>query len=108
MLTFLSGTAALILSEWLLLTAWLSKSRLAWQYNLWAMLVILLWAQPWSRSDPYHTGIQWMRWLFYFLLVMATFAFFYVFGGLWPLLVILEILILAAVEGLGRRSLQRD
>ncbi len=108
MLAFFSGTAVLVLTEWLLLTASLSKSRLSWQYNLWAMLVVLLWAQPWSRSDPYRTGQQWIRWLFYFFLLLGTFGFFYIFSGMWPFLVILEILILAAVEGFGRRSLQRD
>ena len=108
MLTLFSGIAALGLTEWLLLTAWLSKSRLAWQYNLWAMLVVLLWAQPWSRSDPYRTGKQWLRWLIYFFLLLATFAFFYIFGGFWSLVVMLEIITLAAVEGFGRRSFQRD
>jgi hypothetical protein len=108
MLNFISGFAVLGITEWLLLTAWLSQSRLSWQYTFWVLVVVLLWGQPWSRRDPYRTGNQIIRWLVYFLLLMESMGSSYIFDALWPLLLAIEVGILVAFEFTGLRSLRRE
>jgi hypothetical protein len=108
MLTLFSGIAFLGITIWLLLTAWLSQSRFAWQYNIWAMLVVLLWAQPWSRSDPYRTDQRLVRGIFYILLFLADFGFWYLFGGLWPVILAVEVLVLLLIEITGRPIIERE
>ena len=108
MLYFVSGVAVVGLMEWFLITAWLSTSRTAWQYNFWALVLVLLWAQPWSSRDPYRTGNQMMRSLVYLVLLLATLASAIVFRRWAPLLVTLEIVILALIEYAGRRSLKAE
>jgi len=108
MLNLVSGIAMVGLAGWLLVTGWVSQSRFNWQYNVWAMLVVLLWAQPWNRNDPYRTGRQLIRRIVYGILVVAAFGFWYVFGGLWPVLVILEVLVLLLVEITGRPDVEED
>jgi hypothetical protein len=108
MLNIVSGVAVLGLTEWLLLAAWLSQATLAWQYNLWAMIVVLFWAQPWSRSDPYRTGHRGLRVIVYSLLLMAAFGSALVFGmwGAW--LVLLEASLLFITEITGRRPIRDE
>ena len=106
MLNILSGAAVIGLMEWLLITAWLSTSRTAWQYNFWALVVVLLWAQPWSSRDPYRTGRVMIRWLVYLVLLVATLASAFVFDSLGPLPVTLAIVLLGAIEFMGWRSLK--
>jgi len=108
MLNLVSGIAMVGLAGWLLVTGWVSQSRFSWQYNVWAMLVVLLWAQPWNRNDPYRTGMQLIRRIVYGILVVAAFGFWYVFGGLWPVLVILEVLVLLLVEITGHPDVEED
>jgi hypothetical protein len=105
-LNFFSGVAVVGLMEWLLITAWLSTSRTAWQYNFWAIVVVLLWAQPWSSRDPYRTGRAMIRWMVYMVLLLATLASAFVFKSLGPLPVTLAILLLGAIEFMGRREVK--
>ena len=105
-LNIFSGVAVVGLMEWLLITAWLSTSRTAWQYNVWAFVVVLLWAQPWSSRDPYRTGRQMIRWLVYLVLLMATLASAFVFDSLAPLVVTLAIILLGLIEFTGWRALR--
>ena len=108
MLYILSGLAVVVLMEWFLITAWLSRSQTAWQYNFWAFVIVLLWAQPWSSRNPYRTGRQITRNMVYLVLLLATLASAIVFKRWGPLLVTLEILILALIEFAGRRSLKAE
>jgi len=101
LLNLVSGIAVVGLTGWLLVTARVSTARFGWQYNLWALLVVLLWAQPWSRNDPFRTGRRLIRWIVYGVLVVAAFGFWYVFGGLWPVLVIIELIVLFLIEITG-------
>ena len=105
-LNIFSGIAVVGLMEWLLITAWLSTARTAWQYNIWAIVVVLLWAQPWSSRDPYRTGRQTIRWLVYLVLLMATLASAFVFKSLMPLAVTLAIFLLGLVEFTGWRAIR--
>jgi hypothetical protein len=106
MLNILSGVAVIGLMEWLLITAWLSTSRTAWQYNFWAMVVVVLWAQPWASRDPYRTGRTMIRWGVYLVLLLATLASAFVFDSLGPLPVTLAIILMGSIELTGRRSLR--
>lgn len=106
LLNLVSGLAVLFLTEWLLLTASLSVSDLSEQYYVWAPLVVLLWAQPWSARDRYRTGSQVLRWLTYLALILLSFAHGFIFAR-WAWLIALEAAILAGIEGLGRRAAQR-
>ena len=108
MLNVVSGIAVLGLMEWLLLTAWLSRARLSWQYNLWAMIVVLFWAQPWSRNDPYRTGQRSIRTGVYGLLILIALGTGLIFGiwGAW--LVGLEAILLFVLEVSGRRPAKDD
>ena len=108
LLAILSGIAVVGLMGWFLITGWLSPSRTAWQYNFWAMVVVLLWAQPWSSRDPYRTSKQMFRWLFYLLLFLGTLGSVIVFDSYSPLFITLEIFILAVIEFSGRRSLRGE
>ena len=108
MLTLLSGIAFLGMTLWLLVTAWLSQSRFAWQYDLWAMVIVLLWAHPWRRSDPYRTDQRPIRGIFYALLLLAIFGFWYLFGGLWPVILAVEVVILFLIEVTGRPVIERE
>jgi len=108
MLNILSGVAVVGLMEWLLITAWLSTSQTGWQYNFWALVIVLIWAQPWKSRDPYRTGNALIRYLVYLALLLATLASTIVFRGWAPLVVSLEILILGSIELAGRRSLQAE
>lgn len=108
LLAIFSGIAVVGLMEWFLITAWLSPSRTAWQYNFWAMVVVLLWAQPWSSRDPYRTGKQVFRWLVYLVLLLGTLASVLVFDSFSPLFVSAEIFILIVIEFSGRRSLRGE
>ena len=101
-----SGVAVVCLMEWLLITAWLSTSRTAWQYNFWAIVVVALWAQPWSSRDRYRTGNAMIRWFVYMVLLVGTLASAFVFKSLGPLSVTLAITLLAAVEFMGRREVR--
>jgi hypothetical protein len=105
-LNIFSGVAVVGLMEWLLITAWLSTSRMDWQYTVWAILVVVLWAQPWSSRDPYRTGRQMIRWLVYLVLMMATLASSVVFDSLTPLAVGLAVFLLGVIEFTGQRSLR--
>ncbi len=103
LLTLFSGLAVLILTEWLLLTASLSVSALSEQYYVWAVLAVLLWAQPWSARDRYRTSPQFIRWLTYAGLILVSLAHGYIFSR-WAWVVALEGVILGAIEGQGRRE----
>jgi len=103
-LNIFSGVAVVGLMEWLLITAWLSTSRTAWQYNFWAMVVVALWAQPWSSRDRYRTGNAMIRGLVYMVLLLATLASAFVFKSLGTLSVTLAILLLGAIEFSSRRE----
>jgi hypothetical protein len=105
-LNLFSGVAVVGLMEWLLITAWLSTSRTAWQYNFWAIVVVALWAQPWSSRDRYRTGRAMIRWMVYMVLLLGTFASAFVFKSLGPLSVTLAILLLGAIEFMGRREVR--
>jgi hypothetical protein len=105
-LNLFSGVAVVGLMEWLLITAWLSTSRTAWQYNFWAVVVVALWAQPWSSRDRYRTGNAMIRWLVYMFLLVATLGSAFVFKSLGPLTVALAILLLGAVEFMGAREVR--
>ena len=108
MLNLVSGIAVVGLTGWLLVTALVSTARFGWQYNVWALVVVLLWAQPWSRNDPYRTGRHLVRRMIYGILVVAAFGFWYVFGGIWPVLVMIEVIILFLVEITGRPETTED
>ena len=103
LLNLVSGLAVLILTEWLLLTASLSVSALSEQYYLWALLVVLLWAQPWSTSDRYRSDNPLIRRLTYAALVLISLAHGYIFGrASW--LIALEAAILGGFEVFMRRG----
>ncbi|MCI0520250.1 MAG: hypothetical protein L0Z70_08340 [Chloroflexi bacterium] len=106
MLAKLSAAAALILMELLLLTAAYSVTARAWQYTLWAGLVVLLWAQPWSRKDKYITPKPKARVPVYLLLALGSASTAFVFSLPWAYLVTLEILLLMITEITGRSSLR--
>jgi hypothetical protein len=106
MLSIAGGIAVLGLVEWLLVTGWLSTSPLAWQYNFWAFVVVFVWAQPWSRRDPYRTGNPAVRYTTYAALALASLASSLIFRSLPPLVICLEILVLALIEFTGRRSVR--
>ena len=105
-LNIFSGVAVVGLMEWLLITAWLSTSRTAWQYNFWAMVVVVLWAQPWNSRDRYRTGRAMIRWMVYLILLLGTLGSAFVFKSLGPLSVSLAIVLMGSIEFMGRREVR--
>jgi len=103
----LSSLAALTLAELLYLNAWLSTNPRAWQYDLWAALVIMLWAQPWSSRDRYRTDSALLRMIVYGALFLAASASAYIFDRWQPGLVGLGIAVLFVIELTGRRAARR-
>jgi hypothetical protein len=107
MLAILSTAAALFLMEGLLITAAYSVTPRAWQYHIWAALVVLLWAQPWSRKDKYITPRLKPRVPSYLLLILGSGATAFILSLPWAYLVTLEIIVLMVMEVTGRSAMQK-
>jgi hypothetical protein len=107
MLTLLSGIAAVVLAELLYISAWLSANPRAWQYYLWAILVILAWSQPWRSRDPYRTDSQLFRRVVYGALFVGASASAVIFELLPPGLIGVGVVGLFVVEWIGRRAIRR-
>lgn len=107
-LSILSGLAAIVIAELLYLSAWLSTNPRAWQYDLWAALVVVLWAQPWSSRDRYRTDMKLLRMAFFGVLFLAASASAVIFNRWQPGLIGVGIVILFMVELTGRRAVSKS
>ena len=107
MLNIIASLATLVLTELLLVIAWLKAYENPRLYYLGIALLILAWSNPWSNRDRYRTYNQRVRMIFYLLLVIATVASWFFFGTWQPLLITAEVLILALIEALGWSAMKR-
>lgn len=104
----ISGLAVLVITQLLLFSAWLSASPRAWMYYLWTAIAVLLWAQPWSRRDPYRTIPAGARAWTYALLAFILIASAFFFDTISPLLILLEVVVLFALDFTGQRSISKS
>jgi hypothetical protein len=107
MLSVLSGLAVIVIVELLVLNAWLSISDFAWLYIILAGVAIVLWAQPWNRSDRYRTSHSFMRLATYLVLSIQCAASGVVFGRTSPFFLALLSVVLFVIELTGRSSIRR-
>jgi hypothetical protein len=104
MLTILSGMAIILTTVLLIISSWLSVSEFAWIYYIIAGLIVLVWAQPWSRVDPYRTGWQPARWGTYLVITLIGIATGLVFARVAPFMISVEAIILGIIELTGWRT----
>ncbi len=107
MLNFASAAAVLIFTELFFISAWLSAGSQPWQYNLWAALAVLLWAQPWRRRDPYRTDNLIFRMVIYLVLIILSMSAVYIFGPIQPIFIALEAFILGILEYTGQAPIRK-
>ncbi len=107
MLNISASLAAIILTTWFLVLAWLRAYESSWSFYLLAGLLILAWSRPWSNRDRYRTYDSRLRMLTYFVLAAVTVSGSYFFLTPTPLLLTFEVLILALLEVLGWMGMRR-
>ena len=107
MLNIIASLAAIILTTWFLVLAWLRAYEATWTFYLLAGLLILAWSRPWSNRDRYRTYDSRVRMLTYFILAAVTVSASYFFLTLRPLFLTFEVLLLALLEGLGWMGMRR-
>ena len=107
MLNIAASLATLILTTWFLVLAWLKAYETPWLYYFGVALLILVWSRPWSNSDRYRTYDPRLRMFTYLLLTGITVSASYFFVTWTPLLITVEVLILALLEGLGWTAMKR-
>ena len=107
MLNITASLATVILTELLLVVAWLKAYENPRWYYLAAALLILAWSNPRRNRDRYRTYNPNVRMFFYLLLVIATVSSWFFFNTWQPLLITAEVLILALFEVLGWSAMKR-
>ena len=106
MVSLASSAAVLLITQLLFISAWLSARQNPWLHYLWAAIIVLLWAQPWSRSDPYRTNKLIVRLGTYVLIILMSLASWYVYDRTPILLVGLLALVLGLIEYRGQAALK--
>jgi hypothetical protein len=89
------------------MAAMMSVSANPERYFWFAGLVILLWAQLFSLSDPYRTDKSQLRTLTYLGIVLASIALAYIFNRWQPYLIAAGAFGLGLLETLIRRRVMR-
>jgi hypothetical protein len=107
MLNTLASIATLIFTTWLLIVAWIQTKESPWLYYFGAALLILVWSRPWSNRDRYRTYDSRLRMFTYLLLVGVTVSVSYFFLNWTPLLITIQVIFLALLEGIGWTAMKR-
>ena len=107
LLPIISSLAVIVLTHWLLLTAWMSASPRAYLYNIFAVVAVVLWAQPWNSRDPYRTSHPMVRMITYLLLLVGMVANGYIFNRSGAFMVAVAVLILGGIELLGVQTIKQ-
>lgn len=93
---------ALVLITWLLSITWLDSSKTSYIY--WAALVVLLWWIAWFRRYPRIPAKTSWQMLIYVLFLAVTVVMAVFIGNPLVLLVLAEIVVLAAADLWMRRQ----